>query len=114
MSYADTTELARILKIRTANAEQLVALQRVLDTATREIDAEMDRAEDADALTTEEEALVEQVCLDRAADLWHHTESATGLTGLLGDDGGIATPGRYSWKRYADRLAPLKDRWGIA
>ena len=24
------------------------------------------------------------------------------------------TPGRYSWNRYAARLSPVKDQWGIA
>lgn len=114
MSYATAAELARILKIRSPSTEQTTAMQRVLDTATQEINDEMDRATDATALTSDQEQLVEQVCLDRAADLWHHTESRTGLTGLLGDEGAVLTPGRYSWERYAQRLAPVKDQWGLA
>ena len=114
MSYATAAELARILPLRSPTAAQTVALQRVLNVATLEIDAEIDRADDADALTDAEETLLEQVCLDRAADLWHHTESITGLTGMLGDIEGTPIEGRYSWKRYGDRLAPIKARWGIA
>lgn len=115
MSYATSAELARILKIRTPTTEQTAALERVLDVATVEIDSEIDRATDATALTTEQTELLEQVCLDRAADLWHHTESRTGLTGLLGgEEGAVLTPGRYSWERYGQRLAPLKDQWGLA
>jgi hypothetical protein len=54
------------------------------------------------------------VNLDRAADLWRHTESIPGITGLLGDDGSVALPGRYSWNRYAERLAGCKNQWGLA
>lgn len=115
MAYSTATELARILKIRTPTTEQTAAMTRVLDVATVEIDAEIDRATDATALTSTQIELLEQVCLDRAADLWHHTESRTGLTGLLGgEEGAVLSPGRYSWERYAQRLAPLKSRWGLA
>ena len=88
--------------------------------ATGEINAEIDRADD-DPIAGWEIDLAEQVCLDRAADLWRHTESIPGVTGLLGDEGGFATSTgpllayqRYSWERYAQRLAPLKEQFGIA
>lgn len=116
-TYATTDELFRILKIRNPSADQTTAAERVLAAATGEINAEIDLA-DGDSVTGWQVDLCEQVCLDRAADLWRHTESIAGITGLLGDTGGTETPlqlvGRYAWTRYADRLAPLKGQWGIA
>ncbi len=114
VGYTTVEELARILKIRSPSTEQNVAMTRVLTVAAQEIDDEIDRATDAAALTAAQTAILEQVNLDRAADLWNHTESQTGLTALLGDEGGIPMPGRYSWNRYALRLANVKDQWGLA
>lgn len=113
--YGSTTELFRILKVRTATTEQTAAATRYLTAATLEIDAELDRATDATALTADELLLIESVAIDRAADLWRHTESIPGVMGAL-DDSPIASPGytRYSWERYAQRLAPLKGQWGVA
>jgi hypothetical protein len=109
--YATVGELFRILKIRAPTAEQTVAGDRVLAAAALEINAELDLAE---PLSDPPPALVVGVNLDRAADLWRHTESIAGVTGLLGDEGAIVTPARYSWERYAQRLAPLKEQWGLA
>jgi hypothetical protein len=108
--YADQAELARILKIRDPSAEQQAAMDRVLLAAAGEINSEIERTD----LVGWERALAAQVNLDRAADLWRHTESIPGITGLLGDDSGAVIPGRYSWERYAQRLAPLKSTWGLA
>lgn len=117
VGYTTTEELARILKLRTVSDEQQAALVRNLTTALVEIDKEIDLADDV-TLTDDELALAANVQLDRAADLWRHTESIAGMTGLLGDGGEFtANPGRYirySWERYAQRLSPLKDRWGVA
>lgn len=112
-TYATTSELFRILKIRTPTADQTTAAERLLATATGEINAEIDRADD-DPVAGWEVSLCESVCLDRAADLWRHTESIPGITGLLGDEGTPLQPARYSWERYSQRLAPLKRQWGIA
>jgi hypothetical protein len=117
-TYATADELARILKIRTPSADQTAALERALAIATYEIDREIDRDDD-DPVAGAETSLCVQVCLDRAADLWRHTESIPGLTGLLGDQGDVVTSQRfpwvrYSWERYAQRLAPLKGNFGIA
>jgi hypothetical protein len=111
--YATSGELARILKIRNPSDEQRSAMERVLIAAAGEIDAEINLAADAE-LESWQLALAAQVNLDRAADLWRHTESIPGVTGLLGDEVQAALPGRYSWERYAQRLAPLKNQWGIA
>lgn len=111
VAYADLDELARILSIRNPSAEQTAALRRVLYAAAAEIDAELGRTT---SFTLPYPVLVVGVNLDRAADLWRHTESIPGVTGLLGDEGGMVIPGRYSWERYAQRLAPLKETWGLA
>lgn len=112
-AFATSTELARILKIRTPSTEQSAALDRVLLAAAGEIYAEIDLAA-TDTLADWETDLCTQVNLDRAADLWRHTESIPGITGLLGDEGSPIPPGRYSWERYAQRLAPVKRQWGVA
>lgn len=115
--YGSTTELFRVLKIRSATPEQTAAATRYLTTATIEIDTELDRAADAAALTSDELLLVDSVAIDRAADLWRHTESIPGVMGVLDDTSPSPTPSgywRYSWERYAQRLAPLKDQWGVA
>lgn len=108
--YATVEELARILKIRAPSDAQTAAMRRVLAAAASEIDDELGLTTPHTAPT----ALVVQVNLDRAADLWRHTESIPGITGLLGDDGTVPVPGRYSWERYAQRLANQKATWGLA
>lgn len=113
-TYATADELARILKIRTPSTEQTAALERVLLAATGEINDEIDSEDDPPDLTAAHLALVQQVCLDRAADLWRHTETIPGVVGLLGDESAPSLPGRYSWERYAARLATTKERWGLA
>jgi hypothetical protein len=113
VTYASLDELFRILKIRNPSDEQRAAGARVLTAAAGEINSEIDLASTVD-LEGWQLLLVAQVNLDRAADLWRHTESIPGLTGMLGDDGGQVLPGRYSWERYAQRLAPIKSQWGLA
>lgn len=113
-TYSSTSELFRILKVRNPTDEQTEAAERVLNAASLEIDAELDRPDDADAFSDVQLALVDNVALNRAADLWRHTESQPGILGGLDD---VVVPSgttRYSWERYAQMLAPLKSQWGIA
>src|SRR5687767_11302226 len=109
-----TTELARVLKIRTPSAEQLTALQRVIDVAEGEIDAEIDLADDATALAGWQLALCEEVALERAVEHWRQQESPFGLIGVGGDLGVTERTARDSWERHAHKLAPLKNQWGLA
>jgi hypothetical protein len=110
--YTTTDELFRVLKVRSPSGDQTVAAQRAIDTAAGEINAEIDLAPGSE-LEAWELQLCSGVNLDRAADLWRHTESIPGVLGAL--DESLALPVlRYSWERYAQRLAPVKDRWGIA
>ena len=111
-TYSDTTELARILKIRTPSAEQEIALERVLIAATFEINQEIDLADDG-VLAGAEISLAEQVCLQRAAELWHLQEVPLGLAGI-GSEFGTTHLARNSWDKYAYTLAPLKEQWGLA
>jgi hypothetical protein len=109
--YTTVDELARILKIRTPTAAQTTAMERVLRAAAGEINSEIDSSNGA--LSGWQLNLAEQVNLDRAADLWRHTESVPGIVGIP-DEGMPTTFGRYSWNRYAERLAPIKQQWGLA
>jgi hypothetical protein len=111
-TYSDTNELARILKIRSPSAEQLAAMERVLIAATFEINREIDH-EDTDPLAGDEISLAEQVCLQRAAELWFLQEVPLGVAGL-GSEFGSTHLARNSWDKYAYTLAPLKKQWGLA
>jgi hypothetical protein len=112
IAYIDTDELFRILKVRSPSADQITAAERVILTASGEIDAEISR-NTTTALETWQLQLAESVCLDRATDLWRHSESAPGILGVV-DEAVPSTFGRYSWERYAQRLSPIKEQWGIA
>jgi hypothetical protein len=111
--YATTAELFRVLKIKTPTSDQTIAAQGDLDTATIEINAEIDWADTHAPATTQQLELFRGVCIDRAADLWRHRESAPGILGVV-DEAVPSSFGRYSWNRYAERLAPTKDRFGFA
>lgn len=112
MAYAEVDELARTLKIRNPSDDQTTALERMLDAATGEIDAEINL--DADAvLSSEQTAIAEQVCLQRAAELWTLQEVPLGLAGI-GSEFGTAHLARNSWEKYAHTLAPLKSQWGLS
>jgi hypothetical protein len=110
MAYADATELARILNIRNPSTVQTAALERKLDVATGEIDKEIDL--DADAtLTVEDQATLEDVCLRRAAELWHLDDRSLGV---IASDMGPTYLAKNSWEKYANDLAQVKGQWGIA
>lgn len=114
-AYATADELARVLEIRAPTAEQTTALERVLVAAALEIDREIDIDPDADppdTLSADELALVEQVNLQRGAELWGLQEVPLGVSGL-GGDLGTSNLARNSWAKYQFTLAPLKRRWGV-
>jgi hypothetical protein len=112
VAYAETDELARILKIRTPSTEQTAALDRVLEMAAGEIDAELDLAADT-VLSVAGQATVEQVNLQRAAELWFAQEVPLGITGI-GGEFGTTHLARDSWAKYTYQLAHLKDQRGFA
>ncbi len=109
--FTDATELFRVLRVRQPSQDQTDAANRVILAAAQEIMDEIDLS--SLELTAGDVAVCQSVNLDRAADLWRHTESAPGVLGVV-DEFASTTPGRYSWARYAARLSVVKDRWGIA
>lgn len=111
-AYATVDELFRILKIRNPSAEQEAAGDRVLIAAAVEINAEIDLVT-AGTLSTEQLALVAQVNLQRAAELWFLQEVPLGVSGI-GSEFGTTHLARNSWDKYAYTLAPLKEQWGLA
>ncbi len=113
VTYATTADLFRVIRINSPTAAQVIAAQGDLDTASIEINAEIDWADDHVDATTQQLELMKGVCIDRAADLWRHRESAAGILGIV-DESIPTTPGRYSWARYVARLSVLKDQWGVA
>lgn len=111
-TYADSDELARILKIRTPTADQTTAMDRVLIAATYEINQEIDRT-DSNPVSGAEISLAQDVCLRRAAELWFLQEVPLGVAGI-GAEMGPVHLARNSWDKYAYDLAPLKEQFGLA
>lgn len=131
MSYATVEELARVLPMRTPTPAQGTAMQRVLDTATAEINSEIGTSwgsadlasfpftgtydgsgvyvDVPDPLAA---ALVTEVNLERAVEHWQQQESPFGVVGLGDTIPTVAA--RDTWDRHAHKLAPLKRSWGIA
>jgi hypothetical protein len=110
--FTDSDELFRVLRVRNPTQEQTDAANRLLLVAAQEIMEEIDLRQTE--LSAGQVAVCVSVNLDRAADLWRHTESVPGIMGPLDDIPPSTTPGRYSWARYAARLSVVKDQWGIA
>jgi len=111
-TYGNVDELFRILKIRTPSAEQTAAGERVLAAASGEIDSEIDLAADV-VLAGWQVSLATEVALERAAELWKEQETQFGLVGI-GSEMGPVRIGNNTWEKYAMKLAPLKNQWGLA
>jgi hypothetical protein len=107
VAYTDISELFRVLKVRSPTQAQTDAGQRVLDAAADEINSEC-----GTAFGTPAPALVVEVNLERAAELWARQEIPTGVIGL-GEALPILTP-RDTWDWYANKLAPYKISWGLS
>ncbi len=112
-TYADATEFARILKITDPTPEQTAAMNRALIAASYEIDTEIDAVTPPPDLSSEQLALAQEVCLERANEHWAQAEAPFGLVGL-GSEIGPAHTATDTWKRHAAKLAPLKQQWGLA
>jgi hypothetical protein len=117
VSYAETDELFRVLKVRNPTADQTAAGQRVLDAAAAEIDAELDLTTPYDPVgtvggTNPAPPLVVEVNLERAVEHWRQQEAPFGV---LGFDSTMPTPtATDSFNRHANKLAPLKANWGLS
>jgi hypothetical protein len=108
MAYAEVSELAAILRVDETAREE--ALTRVLESAATEIDAELGRSE---AFEDPPPDLVVEVNIERAVEHWRQMESPFGLIGI-GIETGAAFASADSWSRHAQKLAPLKESWGLA
>ena len=110
--YASVSELAGILRVSVSSRH--AALQRVLQSASAEIDAEIGTVDINGDETPygSPPALVQEVALERAVEHWNQQQSPFGILGL-GDVGAVYTA-RDSWDRHAHKLSPLKGAWGVA
>ena len=108
-AYATVDELARILQLTTPTAEQLVALERVLDAAATEINSYL--GWDL-PVAPPFPALVVQVNLERAVEHWKQEQSPFGIIAMGGDTPPSYTS-RNSWRRHANTLLPLKQEFGV-
>jgi hypothetical protein len=113
MAYADTTELARILKIGNPSDAQEAAMDRCLEAAATEIDLELDLEAGETISSLGGIALLEQVNLERAAELWKLQEVQFGVLELAGDFGATRIA-RDTWAKHAITLSKLKGQWGFA
>ena len=112
MTYVDRAELQRILGKQTATADELNAMDRVLDAAASEIDWDLGYTAEAPA-PVPPPALVAQVNLERAAELWRFSFSTSGVLPQGPDIGPVIAP-RDTWNRHHLRLNPLRAHVGIA
>lgn len=108
-AYATVAELARVLRIRTPSSDQQIAMQRVLDAAALEIDNEIGLVA---PYPVPAPALVVEVNLERAVEHWQQQESPFGIVGLT--EAVPTRTGQNTWERHAQKLAPLKQSWGLA
>lgn len=105
--YASVDELATLLKVNATTRH--AALRRVLISAADEIDAELGLTAAFDVPPK----LAIEVNLERAVEHWQQMQSPFGLVGLGAITGGTHTA-TDSWNRHANKLAPLKESWGLA
>ena len=77
--FTTVDELFRILKVRQPSQGQTDAANRVLLVAAQEIMSEIDLS--LNDMSNTGDQICASVNLDRAADLWRHTESAPGILG---------------------------------
>lgn len=112
-AYAGTAELARVLRLRDDVSDPAgTALERVLDAASYEINAECNGSGTVFFGTPYPDLAVE-VCVERAVEHWQQSASPFGVLGLGGDAIPVTTA-RDSWWRHKHKLAPLKTDWGLA
>jgi len=112
--YTTLSELQRVLQKPAPTAAETTAMQRVLDVAAREID--WDLAYDPDnpppASNTPEYALLAEVNLDRAGELWAAEFRPFGATSAGPDVIPLVSP-RDTWYRHHLRLNPLRTVYPI-
>jgi hypothetical protein len=85
-------------------------MERILEAAASEIDDEIDLADDA-VIDSRHLDLVEQVNLQRAAELWSLQPVPLNIVG--GEMGSVHLS-KDTWDKYANMLSRAKDQWGLA
>lgn len=106
-TYATVEELAGLLGVNAV--VNFPSLRRVLQAAAHEIDTEV-------GLTTpygSPPPLAVEVNLERAVEHWRQMKAPFGIIGL-GPELGSSFTAQNSWERHAQKLASLKEVWGIA
>ena len=107
-TYGTAAELARIMKIRSPTTDQLTAMDRVLASASGEVNSEINRLTE---LAGWQIQLATEVTLERAVEHWQQEEVPYGIwENALG----AVVVGRDTWDRHALKLAPLKEQWGLS
>lgn len=107
-AYATVDDLARALHTR-VTAENQVDLQRAVDAASVEVDADLDRAE---VLPDPVPPAIVQATVALAVEAFKMPDAAFGILGF--DDTGAVRAAKDSLPRYWSLLTPYKQRWGIA
>jgi hypothetical protein len=112
MAYAEVSELAALLRVDPVARE--VDLTRVLEAAALEIDSELGRLLPFDfSADPSPQSLLAEVNLERAVEHWQQGYAPFGIIGL-GAESGPTHTSADSWNRHANKLAPLKESWGLA
>lgn len=106
--YATVAQLAAAIRIRVTD-DNRAALQRCLDAAAEEIDADLDRL---DPLPVPTPAAITATNIARAVEWWKAADAAYGIIGFE-DTGAIRAP-RDGFARHAATLTPWKQQWGVA
>lgn len=105
-------ELKGILKITNTGSDD--ALNRVLLAATGEVLREIGEPAFA-SLTGWRLALATEVAMQRAGELWVQHKNPVGFVGLGTEEKGVPLISvSTQWERHAEKLAKIKDEWGIA
>jgi cob(I)alamin adenosyltransferase len=112
VAYATVDELTRRLGIAAPTTAQQDQAQQCLDAATQEIDSHLGWLASGPPLdlTAEQQALLEIVNIDRAAEHWRLVPFGT-LT--QGPELPSVITARDSWYRHGRKLASLQTSWGV-
>jgi hypothetical protein len=110
--YVDRAELQRVLGKTAPTADELAAMDRVLEAAAWEIDWDVGYTADNPA-PAPPPSIVAEVNLERAAELWRFSYSTSGVLPQGPDIGPIVAP-RDTWHRHHLRLNALRQHVGIA
>lgn len=113
MAYVDVSELQRVLGIASPTAAELDAMNRVLEDAAADIDWDLGYTAESPA-PSPPPAVVVDVNLDRAAELWaFQTRATAGIIVLPGVDAVPLFPPRDTWYRHHLRLTKVRTEFAI-